>query len=142
MENTRGELPLDLAAQYGRLQAVQILVRANPELLLPYKKPGTHIFNKNFSPLHLASRNGHIGVVEVLLAAGVDVSIIILDIFLCFIFHSIHSNAFQIKTKQFQINSILQPKHQQRLGKSCHTMWNRITRSSIMWQGFGCENFA
>lgn len=49
--------------------------RAHPELLLPYKKPGTHILNKNFSPLHLASRNGHKHVVEVLLAAGVDVRI-------------------------------------------------------------------
>lgn len=72
MENIRGEKPLDLAAQYGRLQVVQMLVRAHPELLLPYKKPGSHIFSH--TPLHLASRNGHKHVVEVLLAAGVYVS--------------------------------------------------------------------
>lgn len=73
MENVRGEKPLDLAAQYGRLQVVQMLVRAHPELLLPYKKSNgvyTH------TPLHLASRNGHKHVVEVLLAAGVDVNLV------------------------------------------------------------------
>lgn len=71
MENTRGEKSLDLAALYGRLQVVQMLVRAHPELLIPYKKPGAYIFSH--TPLHLASRNGHKHVVEVLLAAGVYV---------------------------------------------------------------------
>lgn len=77
MVNSRGEKPLDLAAQYGRLQVVQMLVRAHPELIHPYKK---HYDKKNrgihtHTPLHLASRNGHKHVVEVLLAAGVDVNI-------------------------------------------------------------------
>ncbi|XP_055313125.1 ankyrin repeat and SAM domain-containing protein 1A-like isoform X2 [Sitodiplosis mosellana] len=78
MVNSRGEKPLDLAAQYGRLQVVQMLVRAHPELIHPYKK---HYNDKKRSihthtPLHLASRNGHKHVVEVLLAAGVDVNIL------------------------------------------------------------------
>lgn len=73
MENNRGEKPLDLAAQYGRLQVVQMLVRAHPELLLPYKKCGGVYPH---TPLHLASRNGHKHVVEVLLAAGVDVNLV------------------------------------------------------------------
>lgn len=73
MENTRGEKPLDLAAQYGRLQVVQMLVRAHPELLLPYKRCGVVYPH---TALHLASRNGHKHVVEVLLAAGVDVNLL------------------------------------------------------------------
>lgn len=77
MVNNRGEKPLDLAAQYGRLQVVQMLVRAHPELIHPYKK---HYEKKRsiftHTPLHLASRNGHKHVVEVLLAAGIDVNIV------------------------------------------------------------------
>lgn len=74
LANSRGEKPLDLAAQYGRLQVVQMLIRAHPELLLPYCQPtGDELPH---SPLHLASRNGHKKVVEVLLAAGVDVNLL------------------------------------------------------------------
>lgn len=87
MANNRGERPLDLAAQYGRLQVVQMLIRAHSELLLPYKKGYDNINCSNnelnctrsilnHSPLHLASRNGHRNVVEVLLAAGVDVNLL------------------------------------------------------------------
>lgn len=36
--NVRDEKPLDLAAQYGRLQSVHMLIRAHPDLLLPYKE--------------------------------------------------------------------------------------------------------
>lgn len=56
MVNSRGEKPLDLAAQYGRLQVVQMLVRAHPELIHPYKK----YYNDKkraihtHTPLHLA----------------------------------------------------------------------------------------
>lgn len=77
MMNNRGEKPLDLAAQYGRLQVVQMLIRAHPELLNPYRK---HYDKKRtiftHTPLHLASRNGHKHVVEVLLTAGVDVNLV------------------------------------------------------------------
>lgn len=76
MENIRGQKPLDLAANFGRLQVVQMLVRAHPELLLPYRKPAkSYIFSH--TPLHLASKNGHKHVVEVLLAAGVYVSYVL-----------------------------------------------------------------
>lgn len=70
--NFRGETSLDLAAQYGRLQAVQMLIRAHPELLKPFQYESTG----HLSPLHLASRNGHTNVVEVLLSAGVNVNIL------------------------------------------------------------------
>lgn len=81
----RGEKPLDLAAQYGHLQVVQMLVRAHPELLDPYKKHSDkcrehydyrHQQFLKHSPLHSASRNGHRHVVEVLLRAGVDVNLV------------------------------------------------------------------
>lgn len=83
MDN-RGEKPLDLAAQYGHLQVVQILVRAHPELLLPYKKHSNKCREIDYrnqkilkhSPLHSASRNGHKHVVELLLTAGIDVNLV------------------------------------------------------------------
>ncbi|KAH8310612.1 hypothetical protein KR044_002128 [Drosophila immigrans] len=91
MRNSRGETPLDLAAQYGRLQAVQMLIRAHPELISHLStaavecatpspsspspaSPSRHIFPHTC--LHLASRNGHKNVVDVLLAAGVSVNLL------------------------------------------------------------------
>lgn len=80
MHNSRNETPLDLAAQYGRLQAVQMLIRAHPELLSPYYVDNTTMNpNKQLTHthtcLHLASRNGHKNVVEILLKAGVNVNL-------------------------------------------------------------------
>lgn len=71
--NLRDESPLDLAAQFGRIHIVQILIRAHSELLLPLKCENTQFHH---SPLHLASRNGHRDVVEVLLAAGCNVNLL------------------------------------------------------------------
>lgn len=92
--NCRDETPLDLGAQYGeklrsesqsrdlsfisnlilgRLQVVQILIRAHNELLLALKATSTPI---NHTALHLASRNGHRDIVDMLLAAGCNVNIL------------------------------------------------------------------
>lgn len=49
-----------------------MLIRAHPELLMPFKFECT----VPHSPLHLASRNGHKNVVDVLLAAGVNVNLL------------------------------------------------------------------
>lgn len=49
-----------------------MLIRAHPELLMPFKYECT----VTHSPLHLASRNGHKNVVEVLLAAGMNVNLL------------------------------------------------------------------
>lgn len=57
----------------GRLQIITILIRADNEILLPLKAISTGF---NHSALHLASRNGHHRVVEVLLAAGVNVNLL------------------------------------------------------------------
>jgi ankyrin repeat protein len=92
--NGRDETPLDLGAQYGedrcmayralvrysspdlfvlgRLQVAQILIRAHNELLLPLKATSTQ---NSHTALHLASRNGHRDIVELLLAAGCNVNI-------------------------------------------------------------------
>ncbi|KAK4886784.1 hypothetical protein RN001_003055 [Aquatica leii] len=74
IRNNRGETALDLAAQYGRLDAVELLVRTYPSLIQPMQRaiPGM-IFPH--TALHLASRNGHKAVVEVLLRSGFDVNI-------------------------------------------------------------------
>ncbi|XP_017079982.2 ankyrin repeat and sterile alpha motif domain-containing protein 1B isoform X1 [Drosophila eugracilis] len=85
IRNNSFQTALDLAAQFGRLQVVQTLLRIDPDLILPYKRleedeellgcsPIKHIFTHTC--LHLASRNGHKKVVETLLAAGVDVNIL------------------------------------------------------------------
>lgn len=52
---------------------VQILIRAHNELLLALKATSTPI---NHTALHLASRNGHRDVVDMLLAAGCNVNIL------------------------------------------------------------------
>lgn len=52
---------------------VQILIRAHNELLLALKATSTPI---NHTALHLASRNGHRDIVDMLLAAGCNVNIL------------------------------------------------------------------
>ncbi|XP_046748663.1 ankyrin repeat and sterile alpha motif domain-containing protein 1B-like isoform X3 [Diprion similis] len=73
IRNSRGESALDLAAQYGRLETVELLVRTHPELIEPLRSSSSSLIFPH-TPLHLASRNGHRAVVEVLLASGVDVN--------------------------------------------------------------------
>ncbi|XP_024944118.1 uncharacterized protein LOC107271110 isoform X2 [Cephus cinctus] len=73
IRNSRGESALDLAAQYGRLETVELLVRTHPELIASLRSSSSSLIFPH-TPLHLASRNGHRAVVEVLLAAGVDVN--------------------------------------------------------------------
>ncbi|XP_063237458.1 ankyrin repeat and sterile alpha motif domain-containing protein 1B [Bacillus rossius redtenbacheri] len=72
IRSAREETALDLAAQYGRLETVELLVRTHPELLQPYSRSSGAVFPH--TPLHLASRNGHKAVVEVLLTAGLAVN--------------------------------------------------------------------
>nr|XP_009932290.1 PREDICTED: ankyrin repeat and SAM domain-containing protein 1A [Opisthocomus hoazin] len=64
MRNNKFETPLDLAALYGRLEVVKMLLNAHPNLL--------SCNTKKHTPLHLAARNGHKTVVHVLLDAGMD----------------------------------------------------------------------
>ncbi|GAA6086384.1 ankyrin repeat and sterile alpha motif domain-containing protein 1B isoform X1 [Tachysurus ichikawai] len=66
MRNRRGETPLDLAALYGRLQVVRMLLNAHPNLM--------SLNTRQHTPLHLAARNGHHTTVQVLLESGMDVN--------------------------------------------------------------------
>ncbi|XP_041636644.1 ankyrin repeat and sterile alpha motif domain-containing protein 1B isoform X3 [Cheilinus undulatus] len=66
MRNSRQETPLDLAALYGRLQVVRMLVSTHPNLMTSHTRQHT--------PLHLAARNGHHSTVQTLLEAGMDVN--------------------------------------------------------------------
>ncbi|KAL0272854.1 UNVERIFIED_CONTAM: hypothetical protein PYX00_005679 [Menopon gallinae] len=75
IRNSREETALDLAAQYGRLETVELLVRTHPELIQPYSRSYNSGIVFPHTPLHLASRNGHKLVVDVLLSAGMDVNI-------------------------------------------------------------------
>lgn len=63
IKNQRGEKPLDLAIQYGRLETVQLLLNV------------CQIKSQEFAaddkpPLHLAAKNGHKQVLQLLLDAG------------------------------------------------------------------------
>ncbi|XP_030762087.1 ankyrin repeat and SAM domain-containing protein 1A-like [Sitophilus oryzae] len=73
IRNAKGETALELAAQYGRLETVELLVRTDPMLIQCLKKTTPDIVLPH-TPLHLASRNGHKAVVEVLLRAGFNVN--------------------------------------------------------------------
>lgn len=73
IRNCRGETALELAAQYGRLETVELLVRTDPTLIQCLKRTTPDIVFPH-TPLHLASRNGHKAVVEVLLRAGFNVN--------------------------------------------------------------------
>nr|XP_015834887.1 PREDICTED: ankyrin repeat and sterile alpha motif domain-containing protein 1B isoform X1 [Tribolium castaneum] len=73
IRNCRGETALDLAAQYGRLETVELLVRTDPSLIQCLKRAAPDTVYPH-TPLHLASRNGHKAVVEVLLRAGFSVN--------------------------------------------------------------------
>ncbi|XP_076152796.1 ankyrin repeat and sterile alpha motif domain-containing protein 1B isoform X2 [Alosa pseudoharengus] len=69
MRNRRGETPLDLAALYGRLPVVCMLVNAHPALMHSSSHTRQH------TPLHLAARNGHHAVASVLIETGMDVNV-------------------------------------------------------------------
>ncbi|BES90064.1 Ankyrin repeat and sterile alpha motif domain containing [Nesidiocoris tenuis] len=76
IRNIKQESALDLAAQYGRLETVETLVRTHPELVAAYNgRSAGGIMSIPHTPLHLASRNGHKGVVEILLSSGLDVNV-------------------------------------------------------------------
>ncbi|XP_065205671.1 ankyrin repeat and SAM domain-containing protein 1A-like isoform X2 [Planococcus citri] len=75
IKNNKYETALDLAAQYGRLETVDLLVRTHPELIQPYNGPSSVNSIFPHTPLHLASRNGHKAVVEVLLEGGMNVNV-------------------------------------------------------------------
>lgn len=74
VRNLKDESPLDLAAQYGRLETVQLLVDTDPSLL--------RNVTTRHSPLHLAARNGHRNVAKVLLDGGFDVNYVVSRLFL------------------------------------------------------------
>ena len=67
--NIKGETPLDLAAQYGHLDTVHLLISNAPEIL--------QLQRADFSPLHLAARNGHTVVALSLINAGICVNTVV-----------------------------------------------------------------
>lgn len=81
IRNYSFQTALDLAAQFGRLEAVKILINSHPEIIDAYRveENNNGVRSKHYytlTCLHLASRNGHCEVVETLLKAGVNVDIL------------------------------------------------------------------
>ena len=66
LRNHKDESPLDLASMYGRIDAVDVLLKTKPNLV-------KHLTSKH-SPLHLAARNGHKKVVRMLIEAKFDIN--------------------------------------------------------------------
>ncbi|XP_039747690.1 uncharacterized protein LOC120624931 [Pararge aegeria] len=75
LRNVKDESALDLAAQYGRLPTVKHLLATHPTLVHQYKYPNWRVHKFYSTPLHRAAKNGHVEVVQVLLAAGIDPNI-------------------------------------------------------------------
>ena len=71
IRNLNEESALDLAAQYGRLEVVQLLLTLYPDLS---QRPAC-----TQSTVHLASRNGHKEIVEVLLNSNFDVQTVVCE---------------------------------------------------------------
>lgn len=67
--NSKAESALDLAAQYGHIDSVELLMSHCPEML--------YIQRPQFSPLHLAARNGHTVVTLSLINAGISVNTVV-----------------------------------------------------------------
>ena len=67
--NCKSESALDLAAQYGHIDTVHLLISHCPEMLF--------IQRAQFSPLHLAARNGHTVVALSLINAGISVNTVV-----------------------------------------------------------------
>ncbi|XP_050437843.1 ankyrin repeat and SAM domain-containing protein 1A-like [Adelges cooleyi] len=74
IRNHKHETALDLCAQYGRLETVELILAKRPELIRSYNSRAAGIMFAH-TPLHLASRNGHKTVVELLMTAGMDVNV-------------------------------------------------------------------
>ncbi|KAF2362920.1 Ankyrin repeat-containing domain [Trinorchestia longiramus] len=75
LPNLKAETPLDLAAQYGRLETAEQLIRRHPDLLRPYTPNVATAAVFPHTPLHRASRNGHINIVRLLLSHGHHVNV-------------------------------------------------------------------
>ncbi|XP_076273674.1 ankyrin repeat and sterile alpha motif domain-containing protein 1B-like isoform X2 [Rhynchophorus ferrugineus] len=73
IRNSKGETALELAAQYGRLETVELLVRTDPTLIQCWNRTAPDTIFPH-TALHLASRNGHKAVVDILLRAGFKVN--------------------------------------------------------------------
>ncbi|KAM9473402.1 caskin-2-like isoform 12-T12 [Salvelinus alpinus] len=72
--NKTKKTPLDLACEFGRVKVAQLLLSSNMVVALlegNSKEPADSGFN---TPLHLAARNGHKDIIQLLLKAGIDIN--------------------------------------------------------------------
>uniref|UniRef100_A0A8D0CQB7 CASK interacting protein 2 n=1 Tax=Sander lucioperca TaxID=283035 RepID=A0A8D0CQB7_SANLU len=72
--NKAKKTPLDLACEFGRVQVSQLLLSSNMVVALlegERKEPTDSAFT---TPLHLAARNGHKDIIQLLLKAGIDIN--------------------------------------------------------------------
>lgn len=129
VRNLKDESPLDLAAQYGRLETVQLLVDTDPSLL--------RNVTTRHSPLHLAARNGHRNVAKVLLDGGFDVNYVVSIYYVLYALTYKISIQVCILTKQFPLIFNVWGDNSS-LWSSCQGNCNRTAWS--LW-GFNAEKF-
>ncbi|KAH6942193.1 hypothetical protein HPB50_001762 [Hyalomma asiaticum] len=74
LRNCEHKTPLDLACEFGRQKAVEVLLRNARCRQLLYESRQDTLDNERTTCLHLAARNGHTSVLRCLLAAGADIN--------------------------------------------------------------------
>uniref|UniRef100_A0A3P9IEA0 Si:ch211-119c20.2 n=1 Tax=Oryzias latipes TaxID=8090 RepID=A0A3P9IEA0_ORYLA len=73
--NKAKKTPLDLACEFGRLKVAQLLLSSNMvTTLLEGDGGGDSSDWPSTTPLHLAARNGHKDIIQLLLKAGIDMN--------------------------------------------------------------------
>ncbi|PBP25726.1 glycerophosphoryl diester phosphodiesterase [Diplocarpon rosae] len=70
-QDPAGETSLHVAARFGHEKCAEILIQGSPE-----QKANIDLTEKTFAwtPLHIASVDGHLSIVELLVAAGADIN--------------------------------------------------------------------
>ncbi|TWW70504.1 Caskin-2 [Takifugu flavidus] len=72
--NKAKKTPLDLACEFGRVQVAQLLLSSNMVVALLEGERKEQTDSAFTTPLHLAARNGHKDIIELLLKASIDIN--------------------------------------------------------------------
>ncbi|KAK3552931.1 hypothetical protein QTP86_029140 [Hemibagrus guttatus] len=74
LANKAKKTPLDLSCEFGRLKVVQLLLSSNMITPLLEGDSGDIVDYACNTPLHLAARNGHKDIIQLLLKVGININ--------------------------------------------------------------------